>query len=95
MKVNQEHAVNLMLSPWDCIHKPQISPKMQETFHSDITKPYIRVISSSNRVSLGVKVLSIDHKIADCVTRTAVHHHSGVTGSPAGLRPRPHGWIMR
>lgn len=64
-----------MLSPWDFIYKPEISPdwansnrKMQEFFHSGFTKLNIRVYSPSNCVSLCVKVLHIDHKIADCVS---------------------------
>lgn len=44
--------------------------------------------SPSNCVSCGLKVPCIDHKM-DCVIRTAVHYCSGMTGSPAGLSPRP------
>lgn len=52
--------------------QPRLCKLKQENagrnFHSDFTKPYIRVISPSNHVSLSVKVLRIDHKIADCVS---------------------------
>lgn len=96
MKCNQKHAVNdVMVSLFTGFRVVIKATRGSVPLRFGLLgEPSVGVISLSNRVSFGLKVLYIDHK-TDCVIRTAVHHCGGMAGSPAGLRPRPNGCIMR